>query len=437
MPRSPTVLTPPPGTLPFVQNTTIESGKANAVWFDLYQDGNTPRPIEYGGTGASNAADALNNLGAVGQGNFLDAYSVGDFYATVRTLDSDWLRRDGSLYESSDYPELAALLPALTDDVQWSNVSVGQTGLRTILARPGNSGFLIGRSYTVGGVFNSDIYSSSDGESWSVVATIGGGFSINDLAFGGGIYLASDGNGKVYTSNDSISWSSSASTIAGGTNPFTGSVTYGIGVFVAATGNAAGRYIYSSTDGATWTLRHTVAGGTSNNLNKIRFVNSTFVAVGNNGTMITSSDGINWTHRTTGSSSSMHGVTHGNGIYVMVGSGGAIVTTPNLTAFTARTSGTTVQLNDVAYSSAGFIAVGNGGVSRISPATSGIAWAAPGGTGTSQDLLAIAYESDEPSRYFVVQNGSPSILMGLRTLPTQFQVPSDAPVYGWIKARND
>lgn len=422
----------PPNTTA-VSGQIIASAPYNTVNNDIANDLNAARPVTAGGTGASNAADALNNLGGVGQSNFLDAYSIGDFYGTVRTLDARWLKRDGSLYDVDDYPELAALLPDLTDDVQWSNITVGQTGLITILAKPSNSGFLIGRSYVVSSVFTTDIYSSPDGEGWSVVATIGAGFSIYDLAYGGSIYMAADANGKVYTSNDSISWASSASTIAGGTTPFTTSVAYGAGLFVATTGNSAGRYIHSSPDGVTWTLRYTVPGGTSI-LNKVRFVNNTFVAVGANGTCVTSTNGTSWTARTTGTSNALNGVTFGNSLYVLVGATGTIVTTPNLTAWTTRTSGTTNALNDVSYSSAGFLAVGAGGVARISDVSSGTTWFAPGGTGSSQNLLAIAYQANQPSRYFVVQENSPSILKGIRTLPTQFQVPNDDAVYGWIKA---
>lgn len=436
MPRSPTVLTPPPGTLPFVPNTTIESGKANAVWFDLYQDGNTPRPIEYGGTGASNAADALNNLGAVGQGNFLDAYSVGDFFDTVRALDGDWLRRNGALYTSADYPELAALLPPLTDGVQWTNITAGQADLVTIIAMPSSAGFVIGRQYQVATVPTSDIYTSPDGETWSIVATISN-FGMYDMTYGGGVYMAADGNGRVATSNDTITWTNVATSIAGGTSPFTTSVAYGAGIFVATTGNSTGRYIHSSTDGSSWTLRHTMPGGISNALYRVRYVNSTFFAVGANGSVVTSTDGITWTPRTTGFAGQFSGATYGNSLYVAVGSGGAIYTSPNLTSWTLRASGTTEQLNDVTFSDAGFMAVGNGGVARISSATSGTAWVSAGGTGSSFSLAMIAFAEDSPSSYYVAQRGSTSILKGLRTLPTQFQVPSDDPQYGWIKARND
>jgi hypothetical protein len=53
----------PPGT-EGVPDTTIESNKYNAFVHDVEQDLNTPRPIVAGGTGATNADDALENMGA-------------------------------------------------------------------------------------------------------------------------------------------------------------------------------------------------------------------------------------------------------------------------------------------------------------------------------------------------------------------------------------
>jgi len=44
-----------------------------------------------------------------------------------------------------------------------------------------------------------------------------------------------------------------------------------------------------------------------------------FVSVGNSGTILTSSDGISWTKRTSGKWEYLKGVTSGNGLFVTVG----------------------------------------------------------------------------------------------------------------------
>lgn len=416
--------------VPSQHNTPLTDIAANGLSQVLPKDGRAAMTgdLPMGGNKITGLGDGTADTDAATVGQAASA--IGDFKGSVRDLGEQWLRRDGSLYDVADYPDLAELLPALPDGVQWSNVSVGQTGLRCILATA-DGGFLIGREYTISSVATSDIYSSENGSLWNVVATIGSGFVVADLAFGGGIYLAADANGKVYTSNDKINWGSSSASIAGGTSPFTTSVAYGAGVFVATTGNSAGRYIHSSTDGVTWTQRYSV--GSTNILNKVRFVNGVFIAVGANGQIITSTDGLLWTARTSGTTQVLYGVTFGNGYYVVCGATGTILTSTNLTSWTARTSGTTAQFNEILYSDAGFIAVANAGTARISAANDGTAWASTA-TGSSLNLVAAAFDSDDTNVYYVLQNGSTSILKGVRTLPTQFQVPDDDPEYGWIKA---
>jgi len=76
-------------TQPFpevIEGTTIESVKYNGNVNDVEQDLNTPRPIVAGGTGANNAADAMNNLG--GEGSKIQVtnydshnFTAGSFYS--------------------------------------------------------------------------------------------------------------------------------------------------------------------------------------------------------------------------------------------------------------------------------------------------------------------------------------------------------------------
>ena len=57
------IYTYPPGT-PGIPDTTIESAKYNGYIADIQQDLNLPRPIVAGGTGATNATAARDNLDA-------------------------------------------------------------------------------------------------------------------------------------------------------------------------------------------------------------------------------------------------------------------------------------------------------------------------------------------------------------------------------------
>lgn len=63
MPRNGSGVYSKPAGTTAVPNTTIESAKFNSVVDDLVADANAARPITAGGTGATNAADARDNLG--------------------------------------------------------------------------------------------------------------------------------------------------------------------------------------------------------------------------------------------------------------------------------------------------------------------------------------------------------------------------------------
>ena len=78
--------------------------------------------------------------------------------------------------------------------------------------------------------------------------------------------------------------------------------------------------------------------------------NASFVAVGQSGIILTSSDGTTWTSRTSGTSNNLQGVTYGNSTYVTVGDGGTILTSADGTTWTSRTSGaTTIQLFGITF----------------------------------------------------------------------------------------
>ena len=53
------------------------------------------------------------------------------------------------------------------------------------------------------------------------------------------------------------------------------------------------------------------------------------MTVGWKGTILTSSDGITWTERTSGTPIDLYGVTFGNGLFVTVGESGTILTSPD------------------------------------------------------------------------------------------------------------
>jgi hypothetical protein len=65
---------------------------------------------------------------------------------------------------------------------------------------------------------------------------------------------------------------------------------------------------------------------------------NTFVAVGANGTILTSPDGGTWTLRASLPTNSLYGAAYGNGTFVAVGYRGAILTSPDRVAWTQETT---------------------------------------------------------------------------------------------------
>ena len=80
------------------------------------------------------------------------------------------------------------------------------------------------------------------------------------------------------------------------------------------------------------------------------------MTVGDNGTLLKSSDGTTWTEITTTAYDNGSGltgkndITYGNSTFVTVGGSGTIFTSSNNgTTWTSRSSGTTIDLNGVTY----------------------------------------------------------------------------------------
>ena len=111
-------------------------------------------------------------------------------------------------------------------------------------------------------------------------------------------------------------------------------------------------------------------------LNAVMYGNGTFVAVGEQGAILNSVDGITWVPRTSGTYMELNGVTYGNGLFVAVGDHGTILISTDGGTWTPRTaySGTTKNLNAIACGNGIFVAVGDNQTVLTSP--DGYTWVA-------------------------------------------------------------
>ena len=159
------------------------------------------------------------------------------------------------------------------------------------------------------------------------------------------------------------------------------------GLFVTVGNNGI---ILTSSDGTAWDNR---ISGTTYNLVGITYVNSTFVTVGDNGTILTSSDGTTWTKRTSGTSEHLYEVTYGEGLFVVVGENATILTSSDGITWTERDglrSKWAIQkyLKGVTYRKKLFVAVGRNGLILNSP--DGTTWKERK-SGTAYNLVGITY----------------------------------------------
>jgi hypothetical protein len=123
-------------------------------------------------------------------------------------------------------------------------------------------------------------------------------------------------------------------------------------MFVAVGANGA---IVTSADGVTWASK---TSGVTKTLYAVNANASIFVAVGEGGTILTSSNGAVWAAKTSKTTSDLHGIAWSGSIFVAVGADSAVVTSPDGSAWTRRTFGTSTAINGVTWGNNKFVAVG-------------------------------------------------------------------------------
>jgi Photosynthesis system II assembly factor YCF48 len=156
-------------------------------------------------------------------------------------------------------------------------------------------------------------------------------------------------------------------------------ITYGKNIFVAVGSSGT---IITSTDAMEWTQRESDI--TRVTLYDVQYGKNLFVAVGTNdllddnwGVITTSPDGIVWTTRASGSFRTLHSLTYGNGMYVTVGDQGTILASNDGVSWTSVNASTSLNLNGIAFGNGLFVAIGGGtgyGETIILTSTDGVTW---------------------------------------------------------------
>jgi hypothetical protein len=216
------------------------------------------------------------------------------------------------------------------------------------------------------------------------------GNNVIDMAWStvGAYWIQVAEQGTIYTSRDGFSWIPRES----GTRSALRGVAF-LGGRALVTGEA-GTVLYAD-DPGNFRSGQLEDGSTADWLEGVAASSMLAVAVGDNGTIYTSTNGVAWTRVNSGVDDWLRGVARGGGLFVAVGDNGTILTSPDGTVWTRRDSPTLEHLHRVTHTAAGFLAVGDGGTALTSPL--GTAWSrlTTGATGdfytaaaTSLDLLA-------------------------------------------------
>jgi hypothetical protein len=168
-----------------------------------------------------------------------------------------------------------------------------------------------------------------------------------------------------------------------------------------------------------WTWRFPNPQGLT--LNAVTYGGGQFVAVGDNGTIINSSDGFNWTVQTYDVFPTLNGIAYAGGVYAAVGDGGVIVVSSNAVTWTTTPSATTNSLRAIAGGGyPQFLAVGDSGTSIVG--TGGANWTAVA-SDTTDAFYGVSLDSNL-GLYIVVGGGG--TVLGFDTKPESWLV-STAP----------
>ena len=206
--------------------------------------------------------------------------------------------------------------------------------------------------------------------------------SMTAIAYSNGIWVVFGQPNRYFVSTDGENWNNIQAPVSAKINDV---VATPLG-FLAVGAN--GTIITSDDNGSTWTTR---TSGTTRNLHSVHYdpVTGRSLTVGQDGVVYTSQNQVTWVSQASGVTATLYGVAYngaGTG-YVAVGNTGTVVVSLDGAVWTTQNSETLAQLNSVVYDGASYIAVGNGGV--ITSSVNGIDWVVKT-SGVTQNLASVA-----------------------------------------------
>ncbi|MBD2756291.1 T9SS type A sorting domain-containing protein [Spirosoma validum] len=157
-------------------------------------------------------------------------------------------------------------------------------------------------------------------------------------------------------------------------------VSYGGGQWVAVGVNGI---IVTSADGIDWTPRMS---NTTKGLSNAAYNGSQWIVVGQEGTILSSTDGITWAAQQSNTTTELTGITYGDGQWLAVEFGSATVTSPDGINWTRHPVGHLFY--GVSYGPNQYVGVGG---SSIKTSTNGINWQEVKNIGSRERVYEVSY----------------------------------------------
>jgi hypothetical protein len=209
------------------------------------------------------------------------------------------------------------------------------------------------------------VFTSQNGVGW-FAAINRADLSLQAVAFANGRFVAVGGN-SILTYTDALGWRDAV--LPSFVPRQFRDVAFGNGRWVAV-GASQGYFqpLWTSASGIDWAP---VTGITAD-FESVIFANGQFLAVGDEGEIFTSPDGLAWTPRNSTVSSRLIAAAYGNGRYVVVGTRGRVLSSSTGVNWTKENSGTPDRLESVTFGNGLFVAVGENGTTLSS--VNGATW---------------------------------------------------------------
>ncbi len=300
--------------------------------------------------------------------------AIGNYLLAVRGIDAS-----GASVVSTSYPAVAAFA-----NWKWRNPAPSGAELRGAV-RVGDKWWIVGGGGTLltlddAGNFTPIDFSTT--QQLNAIAYANGRFVIATTDLDG---ATKEDIGGLWTSADGYSWTPFLTGALDSANLNT--VIYAANRWICL---GTGGTVVTSTDGINWPRS---SSGITTSLQGVTFGNGLVVAVAVGGRIITSPDGLVWTERTSGVTTDLRAVTFANGTFVAAGLSGVILTSANGTTWTRATSGTTTNLYGAGFVKGSFVVGGDNGT--VLSSTTGAVWAAAALGGTTSGTFYIANSGDE------------------------------------------